>query len=421
MSSQFSHKNKIVRITSFLGLVFVLSLFGRWSGLFERKTDENLNQASLSASPLACIFQGELEKNEPLYLSLLRKGLCHRLIYQLTSALKGKFDLKKSLPDDSYTLITTPDSIIFFEYQKGMREKCKVVRENGKLKATVEPLQFSCIVKSLRGEITSSLWESMIDRCKSPELIMKLTEVFEWEIDFLTEPRSGDAFRLMFEEYYKDGIFVRYGDVLAAEYNLGNQVHRTVLYQNPEGRKGYFEPAGKSVRKAFLKSPLNYRRISSRFSYRRFHPIFKRYQPHLGVDYAAPVGTPVVASGDGVITFAGWKRGFGKIVEIRHSNGFVTSYGHLSRFARGIRKGVKVKQKDLIGYVGSTGASTGPHLDYRVKANGRYVNPLRMVAPPIHPVKEEYMADFQKHRDDLLYALDLLTHKGLLAWSGENK
>jgi len=165
------------------------------------------------------------------------------------------------------------------------------------------------------------------------------------------------------------------------------------------------------VRKAFLKSPLNYRRISSRFSYRRFHPIFKKYRPHLGVDYAAPRGTPVVASGDGVVTYAGWRRGFGKLVEIRHPNGFVTTYGHLSRIARKIRPGVRVKQKELIGYVGSTGTSTGPHLDYRVKANGRYVNPLRMVAPPVRPVRKENLKDFQIQRDNLLYALDLLTSR----------
>jgi len=419
MSFKFPGKRNIAKTASFLGLAFALLLLGRWLDLSGEKTNQKSKQASLSPPPLGCIFQGELKKNEPLYLSLLRKGLPHRLIYQLTSSLKGKFDLRKSLPGDSYTLLTTPDSILSFEYQKGMREKCTVVRENGKLKTTVEPLQFNCIVKSLQGEIKSSLWESMIGRCENPELIMKFTEVFEWEIDFLTEPRGGDAFRLIFEEYYKDGNFVKYGDILAAEYNLGNGIHQAVLYQNPEGRKSYYDPSGKSVRKAFLKSPLNYRRISSRFSYRRFHPIFKRYQPHLGVDYAAPVGTPVVTSGDGVVIYAGRKRGFGKIVEIRHPNGFVTSYGHLSRFARGIRKGAKVKQKDLIGYVGSTGASTGPHLDYRVKANGRYVNPLRMVAPPIDPVKEEYLADFQMHRDNLLYALNLLTHESLLIWSEE--
>lgn len=398
----------------------MLLLIG-WMGLFRKQTAENLSLAVLTPAPLACIFKGELERNESLYLSLLRKGLSYQLTYELTSALKGKLDLRKSLPGDSYTLLATPDSILSFEYQKGLLERCRVTRENGEMKTVVEPVEFQCIVKSLQGEIENSLWLSMIGLCQSPELIMKLTEVFEWEIDFLTEPRRGDRFRVMFEEQYREGDFVRYGDILAAEYSSGDKVHQAVLYRPPGGRKGYFDPSGKSVRKAFLKSPLSYRRISSRFSYSRFHPVFRRYQPHLGVDYAAPRGTPVVASGDGVISYAGWKRGFGKIVEIRHPNGFVTSYGHLSRFARGITKGVVVKQKDLIGYVGNTGASTGPHLDYRVKADGRYVNPLRMVAPPTDPIRKEYREDFQRHCENLLYALDLLTGKNLLASLGVNE
>ncbi len=421
MSLKFGSKRKITRALSLLGLLVVFSFFGRFSGLFEAEKDQNCKEAVLNPIPLGCIYKGKLSQNEPLALSLSRKGLSQRLIYQLTSSLKEKFNLKRSLPGDEYTLVTTPDSILYFEYQNGMRQKIKVIREEGKLKAELDTLYFNCLIKSLQGEIKSSLWESMIDRCESPELIMKFTEVFEWEIDFLTEPRGGDTFRLIFEEYYKDGNFVKYGDILAAEYNLSGQLHQAVLYQNPEGKKGYFDPTGQSVRKAFLKSPLNYRRISSRFSYSRFHPIFKRYRPHLGVDYAAPIGTPVVASGDGVVVFAGWRKGFGKIIEIRHPNGFVTTYGHLLSFARGIRKGTKVKQKQLIGYVGSTGCSTGPHLDYRVKANGRFVNPLRMVAPPLHPVKREYLADFQAKRDNLLYALDLLAPRGQLAWSNEHK
>ncbi|MGB7061626.1 MAG: M23 family metallopeptidase [Candidatus Zixiibacteriota bacterium] len=412
---------KSLRIVLYLGLIFVLLGLMVWAGLFKAQTGADLSSAALSPPLLACIFKGELEKNESLYLSLLRKGLSYQLIHQLTSVLKGKLDLKKSLPGDSYTLLSTPDSILFFEYQKGMRERCTLTRENGEMTTVVEPVEFQCIVKSLQGEIESSLWLSMIGLCQSPELIMKLTEVFEWEIDFLTEPRKGDRFRVMFEEYYKGGDFVRYGDILAAEYSSSDGAHQALLYRSPEGRKGYFDPSGKSVRKAFLKSPLNYRRISSRFSYSRFHPIFKRYRPHLGVDYAAPVGTPVVASGDGVISFAGWKRGFGKIVEIRHPNGFVTMYGHLSRFARGITRGATVRQKDLIGYVGSTGCSTGPHLDYRVKADGRYVNPLRMVAPPTDPIRKEYREDFRRHCENLLYALDLLTGKNLLASWGVNE
>jgi murein DD-endopeptidase MepM/ murein hydrolase activator NlpD len=412
---------KSLRVVFYLGSVFVLLALTVWLGLFKGQPGADPSSAAISPPPLACIFKGELDRNESLYLSLLRRGLSYQLTYELTSALKDKFDLRKSLPGDTYTLLATQDSILSFEYQKGMRERCKVTKENGEMRTVVEPVEFQCMVKSLQGQIESSLWLSMIGLCESPELIMKLTEVFEWEIDFLTEPREGDRFRLMFEEQYKEGVFVRYGDILAAEYSSGDKVHRAVLYRSPGGRKGHYDPSGKSVRKAFLKSPLSYRRISSRFSYSRFHPIFRRYQPHLGVDYAAPRGTPVVASGDGVVSYAGWKRGFGKILEIRHPNGFVTSYGHLSRFARGITRGTVVKQKDLIGYVGNTGASTGPHLDYRVKADGRYVNPLRMVAPPTDPVRKEYIDDFRRHCDNLVYALDLFTRPPLLASSGDNE
>ena len=410
---------KIARIILFMVVIVSFSLLRGWLDLFEKKTDVNVKQASIDPLPLACICRGELDRNEPLYLSLLKKGIPSQLIYQLTSAIRGKFDLRKSLPGDSYTLVSTPDSILFFEYQKGMIEKYRVTREQGELKASVEPLKFNRVVKSIQGEIGSSLWESMIDLCRNPELILKFAEVFEWEIDFLTEPQRGDSYRLIFEEYDMNGNFVKYGDILAAEYRSGRHVNQAVIYQIPGGRKDWFDPSGKTVRKAFLKSPLNYRRISSRFSYRRFHPILKIFRPHLGVDYAAPAGTPIVSSADGVVISAGWKGGLGKAVEIRHANGFVTSYGHLSAIARGIRSGARVNQKDLIGYVGSSGISTGPHLDYRVQVNGRFVNPLKMIAPPVEPIRPEYMADFQAHRDNLLYALDLLTRKDLLAWERE--
>ncbi|MCK4427291.1 MAG: M23 family metallopeptidase [candidate division Zixibacteria bacterium] len=411
MKFQFIHKRKT--LLAFLFFVFLLLLFllGNRADLFQSEPRRNLGENKPGEVTLGCIFQGELDKNESLYLSLLRKKVPRPLIHRLTLTLSSSFDLKKSLPKDSYTLITTQDSILFFEYQKGMEEKCEVKGQNGKLKAFVVPLEFNRIVKSTKGKIESSLWESMINECESPELILKFTEIFEWDIDFLTEPRKGDSFRLIFEEYHKDGKFVKYGNILAAEYHPAfGGTHQAVLYQDLTGHKDYYDLSGKSLKKAFLKSPLNYRRISSRFSYSRFHPIFKRRQPHLGVDYAAPVGTPVVASGDGVVVYAGWKRGFGKLVQIKHPNGFVTSYGHLSRFARRIKRGVKVQQKDLIGYVGSTGCSTGPHLDYRVKANGRYVNPLRMIVPSAKPVQKQCFADFQRRRDNLLYAMNLLTN-----------
>jgi murein DD-endopeptidase MepM/ murein hydrolase activator NlpD len=417
MSFKLPGKRKILKIFSFLVFLFVLIQLGQRLNNFEPQLQKkNLNQNDPHPINLACIFQGELDKNESLYLSLLKKGVPVQLIHRLTSTLSDAFNLKKSLPGDFYTLVATPDSILFFEYQKGMEEKYEVRGQNGKLEVSVVPLEFTCIVKSMQGKIESSLWESMIKECESPELILKLTEVFEWDIDFLTEPQKGDSFRLIFEEYYKDDKFVKYGDILAAEYSpIFGGTHPAVLYQDPAGHKDYYDLSGKSLKKAFLKSPLNYRRISSGFSYSRLHPIFKVYRPHLGVDYAAPTGTPVVASGDGVIKYAGWNKGLGKVVEIRHPNGFVTSYGHLSKIAKGIRTGVRVNQKDLIGYVGSTGYATGPHLDYRVKANGRYVNPLKMIVPSAQPVKKESFADFERKRDNLIYALNLLTAEEIFA------
>ena len=415
MRFQFIHKRRTLFAFTFFVFLFLLFLLGSWAILFYSEPGKNLREDKPGEVTLGCIFQGKLDKNESLYLSLLKKRVPHPLIYRLTSTLSGSFNLKRSLPGDYYTLITTPDSILFFEYQKGMEERCEVKGQNGNLEASVVPVEFNRIIKSMKGKVKSSLWESMINECESPELILKFTEIFEWDIDFLTEPRKGDSFRLIFEEYHKDGKFVKHGDILAAEYNPAfGGTHHAVLYQDPTGHKDYYDLSGKSLKKAFLKSPLNYRRISSRFSYSRFHPIFKRRQPHLGVDYAAPVGTPVVASGDGVITYVGWKRGFGKLVQMKHPNGFVTSYGHLSRFAKGIRRGVKVNQKDLIGYVGSTGCSTGPHLDYRVKANGRYVNPLKMIVPSAKPVQKQCFADFERKRDNLLYAMNLLTNTELL-------
>jgi murein DD-endopeptidase MepM/ murein hydrolase activator NlpD len=415
MSFKLPGKRKIVKIFSFLVFLFVLTQLGLRLNNFEPPLQKNLKEHDPNTPRLACIFQGELDRNESLYLSLLKKGVPIELIQKLTSTLSHVFNLKKSLPRDSYRLVAIPDSILFFEYQKGMEEKYEVTGQNGELKASVVPIEFNRLVRSMEGTIESSLWESMIDLCQSPELILKFTEVFEWDIDFLTEPQKGDSFRLIFEEYHKNGEFVKYGDVLAAEYNLSGQTHTAVVYKDPTGHKDYYDPSGKSLKKAFLKSPLNYSRISSGFSYSRLHPIFKVYRPHLGVDYAAPVGTPVVASGDGVIKYAGWNKGLGKVIEIRHPNGFITSYGHLSRFAKGIRTGVRVDQKELIGYVGKTGYATGPHLDYRVKANGRYVNPLKMIVPSAKPINKESFADFERQRDNLIYALNLLTAKEIFA------
>ena len=364
---------------------------------------------SVENFPLTRILTGEIDRNESLYLSLLKYGVPLDLVYQLTQTLSEVFDLKKSLPGDKFTLITTPeDSLLTFEYHRGVMEKYKIENRGGELEAKKEPIELTLMVRGIKGKVENNLWDSMIGNCDDPELILKFADVFTYEIDFLTEVKNGDEYRLIFEEYEKEGEFVKYGEILACEYITERVSHTAIFYEDPKGEKGYYNLFGKSLKKSFLRSPLNYRRISSGFSISRFHPIFKVYRPHLGVDYAASSGTPVVASGDGMVIFAGRKRGLGKTVEIRHSKGMITSYGHLSGFANGIRSGVRVNQKEVIGYVGRTGIATGPHLDYRLKVNGKYVNPLKMVVTPGEPVKKEYFEDFKNYSLSLTSALNLL-------------
>jgi len=362
-----------------------------------------------------CFLSGKIEKDQPLYLSLLKSGVPQNLVHTTSEKLKEVFNPQKCVPGDSFVFFYDEgDSLVRFEYFRGLEEKYLIERREGKLFVEKEPIKLSCVVKGLSGKLESSLWESMIDKCRDPELVLKFADIFAWQIDFLTEVREGDRFRLIFEEYYKDDQFVRYGDILASEYNLSGKTYQAVLYQEKDGIKEYYDPSGACLKKALLRSPLNYRRISSRFSYSRRHPIYKVYRPHYGIDYAAPTGTPVVSAGDGKVVFCGWKRGLGRTVVIKHKKGFQTYYGHLSRFAQGIKKGVYVKQKQKIGCVGQTGVATGPHLDYRCKVDGRFVNPLKIEVPSVEPIKREGLSDFKEIASDLLHTLDLLTRKDVL-------
>ena len=227
----------------------------------------------------------------------------------------------------------------------------------------------------------------------------------------MVDCRPGDRFGLTVEKYFKDSEFVRYGDILAAEYRSARASHRAFLYEAENGDAGYFDTNGRSLRGLFLKSPLNYRRISSRFSQRRYHPVLKKYTPHHGIDYAAKYGTPVWATAEGIVTFIGRKGALGNYIEVRHKNGYKTGYGHLSRFRNGLRKGSRVKQKQTIGYVGATGRATGPHLHYNfyVLEGGRYRarNGARVVDKPTgEPVPMARMLHFFRHRDRLLAVLD---------------
>ncbi len=348
-----------------------------------------------------------LRSGEILSQLMSSHGISPRLTQQILSSLEPWVDPRRCLPGHILTIRTnTEGELISFEYQRSPEEIFQVVVENGSMIANRKEIHVENVLSFVDGSIENSLYQSIVMANEDPSLAYDLADILSWDIDFYTEPRPGDRFRMIVTKHYLDGTFLRYGPILAAEYVGAPGTFNVVRFESSDGTTDYYNLDGSSVRRCFLKSPLRYRRISSGFSLRRFHPILKIYRPHYGVDYAAPTGTPVSAIGDGVVTFCGWKGGYGRYISIKHSNAYVSGYGHLSRYAKGIKKGVRVTQGQLIGYVGSTGLTTGPHLDFSMKKNGRFVNPLRVNPPSAEPVKVGDRDAFEKTVDRLVALLD---------------
>lgn len=370
---------------------------------------EHLRQEKLISS-MTEVVTGEIGRGESLYLALVKEGIPKDKIILLERALKPVFDVRRSQIGDRYELerdleghfknfkyYTTISPIDFYLVEED---------ESEKLVAKKEKLPVEKKIARIVGEIKTSLYEAILEEDQSAKLAEEMADIFDWEIDFLTEPRPGDTFRLIWEEYWQDERKLADGRIFAAQYINRHKTHTAIYFEDPEGHRGYFTEEGKSLRKQFLRSPLSYRRISSKFSYRRFHPILKVYRPHPGIDYAAPIGTPVRSIGDGRVVYCGWKRGFGRFIKIKHKRGYYTTYGHLRRYAKGIRTGVRVSQGQVIGYVGSSGLSTGPHLDFRMIKNGRYINFLRLKLPAVKSVKKEYLEEFNRIKEERLTQLE---------------
>lgn len=231
-----------------------------------------------------------------------------------------------------------------------------------------------------------------------PEVAYKMSDVLQWDLDFHRDLRTGDRFEVVYEEVYLDGESAGVTAVLALRYENRGRLYEAFRF-GEDG--GYYDADGKPLRKMFLRSPLPFSRVTSRFSHRRFHPVLKVHRPHYGVDYGAPTGTPVRVTANGTVELAGWTKGGGRTVKVRHPNGYLTAYLHLSRYGAGIRKGKRVRQEEIIGYVGSSGLATGPHLDYRVQKNGRWIDPLKLPNVPAEPISESEMAVFAARRDEL--------------------
>ena len=266
-------------------------------------------------------------------------------------------------------------------------------------------------VSGVTGEVHGSLFEAVLDAKEKPDLAMRLADIFGWDLDFYTDTRPGDTFRVVVEKkIFANGEPASYGRILAAEYDNAGRVYRAVLFHDPTGVPAYYTPDGKSMKKAFLHSPLKFAApITSHFSLHRFHPILKEYRPHLGIDYAAPTGTPVQALGDGRVIFAAPKGGSGNLIEVQHINGYTTYYMHLSRIL--VRNGQHVQQGQRIGLVGMTGLATGPHLDFRIQRRGEFLNFERLSLPRSEPVSARDWREFVASRDGALAQMPSLPGK----------
>ena len=285
-----------------------------------------------------------------------------------------------------------------------------VVLENDSYAVSVVDIEPEIKNASVLAKIKQSLFLDGQAAGLADGTIMELADIFGWDIDFVLDVRSGDQFSVVYEEIFKDGEKVKNGKILAAEFvNRGKKL-RAVYYSHDDGHVGYYSDSGQAMRKAFLRAPVNFTRISSRFNLRRRHPVLNTIRAHRGVDYAAPHGTPIRTTADGTIVHAGNKGGYGRTVVVKHGASYTTLFAHMSRFARGIKNGVKIKQGQTIGYVGKTGLATGPHLHYEFQVNGVHRNPLKIDLPKALPIDSKYISDFRSKAAPLIAQLDELSN-----------
>ena len=337
---------------------------------------------------------------------LSRHGISNLAIAKLVNRAKPVMDVRKIRAGNTYTMYkdSTMDRTEIFVYEQDavnfvvfdLRDSLHVERRQRSVRT---------IRKRVAGVIKSSLYETLSDIEANPLVAIELSEIFAWQVDFY-RIMKGDRFSVIYEERFVADQSVGVEKIIAAQFEHNGDTYTAFPYEI-DGHIQFYDHEGNSLRRPFLKAPLRFSRISSRYSLRRFHPVQKRYKAHLGTDYAAPTGTPVRATADGVVVNAGYTRGNGRYVKVKHNGTYTTGYLHFSRIAKGIKKGVRVKQGDVIGYVGSTGLATGPHLCYRFWKNGKQVDPLREKLPDtIEPIKKAYLIDFKNYVARLKPALE---------------
>jgi murein DD-endopeptidase MepM/ murein hydrolase activator NlpD len=350
----------------------------------------------------------DIKRGDSLDSVFRRHHLSVADLAQMLKLKEARNALKVIKPGDEIEVVRHDDQVLSLSRKLSEELTLQIIRGDDGYSAQFLANPVEHRPAQARAVINTSFFEAGVDAGLSDSLIMNLAGVFAWDIDFALEIREGDSFSVVYEEIWQDERRLRDGEVLAAEFINQGRVYRAIRYQDPNGRVGYFTPEGLSVKKAFLRAPVDFTRVSSNFNPNRLHPILKTKRPHKGVDYAAPKGTPVKAAGDGRVIFRGRNGGYGNCVILQHGGNVTTLYGHLSAFAKSAKKGSRVSQGQVIGFVGATGLATAPHLHYEYRLNGVHRNPRTVPLPEAAPVADKYRDQFLEASRPLIARLDAI-------------
>ncbi|HIF96797.1 MAG TPA: M23 family metallopeptidase [Myxococcales bacterium] len=367
-----------------------------------------VSQAGGAKKSLTVVTRGTLRRGESLSIALRRQGIDFQVIHTIATEFGKIFDFRRARPGDEYRLGQEASGrLVDFRYSVSPEKSFYLYATDSGYRVREDHAQLRAQVAKVVGQIDSSLYGTIKELGERSQLASDFADIFAWDIDFSRSVQPGDDFEILFERMYRTSaegaeVYVKPGRILAARYRGRNGDYSAVFFEGDKGYGRYYRPDGSSVERAFLVAPLKFSRISSSFSTARRHPILDVVRPHRGIDYAAAHGTPLWSVGAGRVIFRGWAGGSGNLVKVKHRNGYVSYYAHLSRFEPGLKVGSSVEQKQVIGYVGDTGLATGPHVCFRVQKNGRYVNPLDISAPAGDPVTEPDRERFESVRDLLL-------------------
>jgi murein DD-endopeptidase MepM/ murein hydrolase activator NlpD len=382
----------------------------------------NSTQSDLATTPIPVSTQWHTEtvsSGDNLSLLFNRAGLSDTSLHELMSSNKSTKQLTRLHPGQTFRFEITEDKKLqSLEYKKDRLNTLVFSRTDDGFKESTTSLTPDTHTAYREATIINSLFLAGTDAGMEESLIMELASIFGWDVDFALDIRANDSFKVLYEEHFINGEKLRNGPILAAEFTNQGTTFQAVRYTDSKGVSNYFTPEGKSMRKAFLRTPVDFARISSHFNLQRRHPILNKIRAHKGTDYAAPTGTPIKAAGDGRVTWAGTKGGYGRTVIIQHGQSYKTLYAHMHRYGRGIRNGSRVKQGQIIGYVGSSGLATGPHLHYEFYLNGAVRNPVRVPLPKAKSIAKAELPSFKLQTQPIVTKLEEYGNKVQVALNG---